>query len=299
MVERLICPLCQGHCFDDPIVLHDRIMRTTTQPFTLGRCVNCGLRRLHPQPDGATLAAAYPEEYGPHARPGFSGRAKGVLERRSVRQLSRYLTAPRRVLDVGCATGDLLLAVRSLGNPDVTGVETSEQASDVARSRGLNVVRGELSDASFPDESFDTVLLSHTLEHVADPVAFLHEVWRILAPEGVVLLWLPNVDSIEARLFGRYWIGYDAPRHLTTFSTGTLGRTLAATGFAIDEVRHESIGLEWAWALRLLAREKIPAVERVLSRMHPIVIVAFTPAAMIGSQTGRGGRIRVIARKGR
>lgn len=299
MTEPFVCPLCHGSSCDDSIVLYDRVMQTTDQPFTLVRCAGCGLRRLHPQPDDVTLSAAYPEGYGPHTRPGLSGRAKAGLERRSVRQLSEFLNAPRRVLDVGCATGELLLAIRAAGNPNVTGVETSRQASSIARSRGLAVFHGELSDAHFDDQSFDTVLLSHTLEHVADPVAFMREVWRILAPEGVVLLWLPNVDSVEARLLGRYWIGYDAPRHLTTFSVGLLGRTLAATAFVVESVKHESVGLEWAWALRLAARDLSPAFEPLLRRLHPFTIAAFTPAAMIGAITGRSGRIRVIARKHR
>jgi SAM-dependent methyltransferase len=201
------------------------------------------------------------------------------------------------VLDVGCATGDLLLAIRSRGNPHVTGVETSAAAVAVARERGLNVVQGELTDAGFPVGAFDTVLASHTLEHVPDPLAFMREVRRVLVPDGVVILWLPNADAVEARLFGRYWMGYDAPRHLSTFTVGTLGSLLSASGFRIEEVRHEAIGLEWAWGLRLFARERFPPAERLLRRLHPLLIALFTPAAMISARLRRSGRVRVIARK--
>ena len=108
------------------------------------------------------------------------------------------------------------------------------------------------------------------------------------------MLWLPNADSVEARVFGRYWMGYDAPRHLTTFTTGTLGRTLFATGYRVEEIKHEWIGLEWAWAFRSWLRERVPRAERAIALVHPLLIVAGTPLAVIGALTKRSGRVRVI-----
>lgn len=297
MTEAFVCPLCGATSFETTIELKDRIMRTSEASFSLARCLDCGLLRLHPQPDAATLSTAYPNEYAPHVRPGVSGWAKGVLERRSARLLAGHLAAPKRVLDVGCATGDLLLAIRSRGNTHVTGVETSAVAVAVAHKRGLNVVRCEIAEAAFPDGAFDTVLVSHTLEHVSDPLAFMREVQRVLAPGGSAILWLPNADSVEARLLERFWMGYDAPRHLTTFTVGTLGRLLAEAGFEIEEVKHEVIGLEWAWGLRLLARERFHVVEGMVRRLHPLLIVLFTPAAMVSARLRRSGRVRVIARR--
>jgi SAM-dependent methyltransferase len=199
------------------------------------------------------------------------------------------------VLDVGCATGELLLAIRREGNASVTGVEPGERAAYIARQRGLDVRQGMLEDADFPDASFDTVVLSHTLEHVRDPVATLREIYRVLEPGGALILWLPNADSIEARVLGRHWIGYDPPRHLTTFTVATLTRALETTGFRVSQIRHEAVGLEWAWAFRSWLRDHAPSVERAIVPLHPLLIVAATPLAMAGAVTKRSGRIRVIA----
>jgi hypothetical protein len=111
----------------------------------------------------------------------------------------------------------------------------------------------------------------------------------------VLLLWLPNADSVEARLFGRYWIGYDAPRHLTTFTIATLRRALDEVGFETWSIKHEAIGLEWAWALRLLLRERVPVSEQLVRRLHPLLIVLCTPFALLSALLGRSGRIRVVA----
>jgi SAM-dependent methyltransferase len=265
--------------------------------WPLVRCATCGLLRLHPQPTPAQLVAAYSASYAPYVRPGFSGRAKSWLERRSVSALWDDLAPPRRVLDVGCASGELLETIRQAGNTNVSGVEPDADAAQRARERGIDVHTGTIEGAALPDASIDTAILSHTLEHVPDPLETLREVQRVLRPGGALILWLPNADSIEARLLRGYWIGYDAPRHLTTFSVATLTFALHQAGFMVTSVTHEAVGLEWAWALRLWLRERWPSSERILKPLHPLLIVAGTPLALVGKLTSRSGRIRVIARK--
>jgi 2-polyprenyl-3-methyl-5-hydroxy-6-metoxy-1,4-benzoquinol methylase len=288
--------VCGGNEAAPALTLVDRFAPPGTRvPFPLARCATCGLLRLHPQPDASTLEQAYSASYAPHTRPGLSGRAKGLLERWSVRRLSTHLAAPKRVLDVGCARGDLLLAILRAGNETVMGVEPVEAAASVARSRGLTVHHGTIDQARFPDHSFDTVILSHTLEHVPDPGTTLREVRRVLAPGGALILWLPNVESLEARLLRTWWIGYDAPRHLTTFGVSTLTRALESSGLRVTRVTHEAVGVEWAWALRLWLRDRWPSTERALRPLHPFTIVAATALAALGALLKRSGRVRVIA----
>ena len=53
----------------------------------------------------------------------------------------------------------------------------------------------------------------------------------------------PNVDALDARLFGQYWALWEAPRHLNVFSPDSLGRVLGQTGF--DAVTSESLVGTW------------------------------------------------------
>ena len=296
-VELFDCPLCGHGAYRVERNLTDRIARTTDHDFRLVRCRDCGLLRLFPQPDDAVLDAAYPDDYAPFNRPGLSGRAKRLLERKGIHDIWPYLQPPRAILDVGCAGGDLLDLIRRAGNPDVHGVEPDRYAVDIAARRGIPVTAGYLEDANFPDGGFNTVLLDHVIEHVPDPDAFVAEVHRTLSDAGAIVVWVPNVDSTAARILGRYWMGYDAPRHLTTFSVRTLNRLLNKHEFRVVRVDHEKSGLEWAWGLRLAVRERWPGAEPLLRKLHLPLIVLATPLGYLAARRRRSGRVRVIAIK--
>jgi SAM-dependent methyltransferase len=273
---------------------------TTPEEFTLVRCQSCGLLYLNPRPAAAGLSAYYPDDYAPFRRRGITRRVREWQYRKSVRSLWPLLAPPRVVLDIGCGAGELLAAVRDAGNPNVRGVEPSPAASAIAREKHqLNVTTGTIFDARLDAESVDAVLLSHVFEHIPDPSETLAEVARVLRPGGSIVLWLPNAGSLLARLLGNYWMGWDAPRHLYSYTPDTLERMLQLHGFAVQEVYHERNGIEWSWGLRLFTRERLraPLVDRLLTALHPAVGILATPLATIAALSGRAGRIHVIARR--
>jgi len=297
--ESVACDLCGA---DDPepyLPLVDRMLLGRSERYRLVRCRRCGLLYLDPRPTPDALVAAYPDDYAPFTRHGIAARAKSAQTRRTVDALWPYLQPPARVLDLGCATGDLLDAVRAHGNLNVLGIEPSERAAAIARSvRQLDVHVGDLESAALPTASVDVALLSHVLEHLASPSATLRELRRVLRPGGTLVLWLPNAASLAATVLRERWMGYDAPRHLYAFSIETLSSTLDRAGFAVTEVSHEWIGLEWSWGLRYLVRERSEYgwMDRGLARLHPFTTAAFTPLSALAAAVGRAGRIRVTAR---
>jgi SAM-dependent methyltransferase len=163
----------------------------------------------------------------------------------------------------------------------------------------MEVITGTLEDACLPAASIDTALLAHTAEHLPSPSRTFAELRRVVKPGGAVVLWLPNADSWAARLLGDWWIGYDAPRHLYDFTPATLARMLRQSGFALQSIRHEWIGLEWSWALRLRLRQRRPEsrLNGILAALHPVLTAALTPPAALAVLAHRGGRIRVVARR--
>lgn len=111
-----------------------------------------------------------------------------------------------RVLDAGCGFATTSERIQQIGN-DVTGIEESAVACEVASKRIGRVVQADLLHADLGDAQFDVIIFADVLEHVAWPVGVLRDYLRWLAPNGSVIVSLPNVglwSARFARLLGRW-----------------------------------------------------------------------------------------------
>ncbi len=140
------------------------------------------------------------------------------LRERAFRDLAFDEMIPRispagRALDIGCGAGALLVRLSMLGWT-VEGLERDERAAEVARRTGFTVHRGSATNARGAAGPYNLIVLNHVFEHLADPAAALAGIAAMLAPGGRIVLVYPNPESLGARWFGRWWFGWEAPRHL-------------------------------------------------------------------------------------
>jgi SAM-dependent methyltransferase len=147
------------------------------------------------------------------------------------------------LLDVGCGSGRYLDLMRALGWPRTVGVDLSRAAVAAAKSLGVEAHLGELREVGFAEATFDAVSLSHTLEHVANPVGLLEEVRRVAKPGARIAIVVPNVESMSSRVFGERWVGWEAPRHLVNFSRTALARVLDAAGLRVETLTTSAAGV--------------------------------------------------------
>jgi 2-polyprenyl-3-methyl-5-hydroxy-6-metoxy-1,4-benzoquinol methylase len=142
-------------------------------------------------------------------------------------------------MDIGCGGGDFLLSARALGMK-VRGVEMSDSAANTARQRGLRCDGTGIDGLAEMTERYDVIRLSDVLEHLADPLQALRAIAQSLSPEGVVIIRVPNVDGVFARLCGRDWFQMEAPRHLWGFARSNLVMLLGEAGLTARRVRTTS-----------------------------------------------------------
>jgi 2-polyprenyl-3-methyl-5-hydroxy-6-metoxy-1,4-benzoquinol methylase len=176
------------------------------------------------------------------------------IHRREADANVRYLPAHPggRLLDVGCGSGEWLLAMQQRGW-QVEGVDFDENAVKIAVQRGLRVHCNSLEQHGFPDNYFDAVTSNHLIEHVPDPVQLLTECVRILKPGGKLVILTPNNASFTHLVFKQDWRGLEPPRHLHIFSMPSMQRALAMAGFyktsiypfIVSSIIYESILLWW------------------------------------------------------
>ncbi|HET9589154.1 MAG TPA: class I SAM-dependent methyltransferase [Anaerolineales bacterium] len=139
------------------------------------------------------------------------------------------------VLDIGCGIGTFLAVSRAAGW-DVTGVEPSGIACEVARREyGLELINGPFSSAMFPGKKFDAIFAAQVLHHLPDPAAFLADMDRVLADDGIMILRTPNLIPLEVslllqRLLGREKEFFCGPA-LYTFHPNTLSLLFRRLGY--------------------------------------------------------------------
>jgi SAM-dependent methyltransferase len=186
------------------------------------------------------------------------------------------------VLDVGCGAGSYLDLMRALGWSRTAGVDISASAIESARALGLEAYVGELADAGFSDGEFDAVSMSHTLEHVSDPVGLLREVRRVTKPGGRIAIVVPNVQSLSSRIFGERWVGLETPRHLVNYSKDALAQVLADAGLVVESIAMRTHGVRRT-ALFSLSRYRGDAHAVYSDDRHHFTISRHATAAAIAA----------------
>ncbi len=239
--ESVPCNFCGSRSFD--IVLHSTVTlqdlrqiakQTTPQDAEIKsgrivRCRKCGLCYVHPRPSADLLKRLYEKTRDPSITEEMPHQMKSASF--FLKKMEKF-SPGRRLLDIGCYTGFFLKAAQKQGW-EVEGIEPSEWAARYAREElHLPVKVGTLEKSSFQTASFDTVTLFHVLEHVVDPLHFLEKVHTLLAPGGLVVIEVPDIESLAARILKRRWYLLKAV-HLTYFSSTTLSKYLGKAGFQI------------------------------------------------------------------
>jgi len=257
--------------------------------WMLMRCQSCQLIWLNPQPtidDVKKLYAQYfthqKVENAPHKRgviwkklkasillSGFGYQMEGANKilgsilcqisplKEIIGNSTMWLKASEkgRLLDVGCGNGLFLNQMERLGWKAV-GVEQDGEAVSIARERyGLQVFRGSLEEAKFPEGHFDAITMNHVIEHVLDPIGLLKECRRILKPDGKLVMVTPNSKSLGLQIFDEDWRGLEVPRHMYLFSPHAMRACAGAAGLAIQELRTTAKGARWMWAACSLLRQ--------------------------------------------
>jgi len=110
----------------------------------------------------------------------------------------------RVALDVGCASGAMLIALRNRGWR-VIGQDIGGAYEEYYRTLGIPYHRKAVKDLELEDASLDLCTMTHVIEHLADPGAALDQVARLLKPGGRLLLMTPCCGTIGAWLSGKTW----------------------------------------------------------------------------------------------
>ncbi len=265
--ERVVaCPLCG-----------DPRRGTTDAGASMARCLGCGHRYVDPRPTQAEILRGYarPDAYDSWLA---SAADRDRLWRRRFATVLGSV-APGRLLDVSAGVGTFLAIARDHGWA-TEGTEVSPTALEHARSlHSLTIHLGTI-DAVKLDGSFDAITLWHVLEHVPEPLELLRRCHALLAPNGRLILAMPNdgeaawaltvaTNVVRRALRRPVSRRYEPLRpgvesHIQQFEPATVDRALAATGFHVV-----SISVDDAAPRRRAVGAAVFAVRAALTRLLP------------------------------
>jgi SAM-dependent methyltransferase len=296
---------------------HFSVASTNFARFHLRRCEQCGTAFTDPKPSSEELEASYSQVYYGPENVKFVSPMEGIvgwLTQRRARWIHRKIKAHSRILEIGCGRGLLLSALARLGH-ECHGTERSGLAGKRAQNTvGVRVYTAPLEGCNLEKKAFDLVILWHVLEHLERPDQTLVQVFQLLKEDGLLVLEVPNLSSLQSQLTGKHWLHLDIERHLFHFTIDGLRRLLRATGFSVAEEHTfsweqcpfgilqsllNSLGMGSNRLYKLLKREIVlPLPSKFLQ--YGLCTVLVLPAILFAgfeSWLGMGGIIRVTARR--
>jgi SAM-dependent methyltransferase len=271
------------------------------------RCASCGVATTDPWPSASELDEAYAGWYRPS-----SGRFSGIGD--AVLRLTRGRLAQRLdqiapagpILDVGAGDGALLDALAGRGRRAV-GLERESTRPDV-RDGDLGTIDGRWA----------AIVFWHSLEHLASPGDDLERAADLLEPSGVLVIAVPNADSLQAHVFGERWLALDLPRHLVHIPASALLERVRSVGLTVERVSYWRGGqVLFGWLHGLVGslpgrpdlydairrpdarRKRLTGSSRLLTLAAALALSPFAvlcAAAELAAR--RGGTVYVEARRG-
>lgn len=225
-METVPCNLCGSQKYTVVYEMPDRKF-FRDEYFSVVECAECGLGFLNPRPTITEIQKYYPQEY--FEKPQTKSNAR-YLQRRFSSEAS-YLQSlesrgsTKKLLDVGCATGDFPQFMIERGW-EVEGVEVSAAAEQI---KDFRVYTEEFQDIPVNEPTYDAVTAWAVLEHVHNPMAYFQKAARVLKEGGLFVFLVPNYQSAASR----HLFCEDVPRHLYFYTRQTVSRYLERAGFAL------------------------------------------------------------------
>lgn len=241
------CPLCGQRHFNDFVKCKDYVISGET--YSLLKCDDCGMIFTQDAPTEGELhrydkvkqklalgghSRGFLNNIYYYARQTMLNRKAGLVEKLScVKQGT--------LLNFGAKTGFFSNKMIRRGWR-VTSIERHHEervfSLEFFHHRMLDIKELDSLQAEF----FDVITLWHVFEHIHSPTKLLDKFFKLLKPNGLLFIALPNCQSFDAKHYGTGWAAYDVPRHLWHFNTNTITRFCHQHGFIL--MHHQAMLLD-------------------------------------------------------
>ncbi|WP_372936276.1 class I SAM-dependent methyltransferase [Seonamhaeicola sp.] len=155
---------------------------------------------------------------------------------KKLKLINSFRTENKSLLDFGCGTGDFLQTAQK-NNWVVTGIEPNEDARNIANIKTNNSVFDSEQFFQLKENSFDVITLWHVLEHLPNLEEHVSIFKKLLKPNGVLIIAVPNYKSYDAKFYKQFWAAYDVPRHLWHFNKISISKLFSKISMKVEKIK--------------------------------------------------------------
>jgi len=239
--SKIVCPVCASQSSKEFLTLSN---------YTYLKCNNCALVFLTEgslSQEDNVYTLEYIQKRGHDLQGSEIVVSKEATAKHYFSLVEKYVKKGS-LLEIGCSTGIMLKVAQERGW-DVYGVEINVSAAKMAaETLGADRIETkELTDEVFLGRTFSLIVLFDVIEHIAEPVAFMNILRKKLAPDGLIFLVTPDINSLSAKILRNKW-PHLMSEHTRLFSRLSMSSLLEKTHFK---------GIKSGWALKFVNIEML------------------------------------------
>lgn len=235
------CPVCN---YLGAEVLHEQRFQGVAgtgllNGYNVVACKSCGAVFSDHLPPVERFAEYYSSasKYEFSHRGGEQHREEIIRVEGLAKWLATQLPLDLPILDVGCATGELLLKLRQEGFSDITGLDPSHECIERARSlHGLTMIEGVLGSKKPDHRAYGALILSAVLEHIPATDLFIQDLIEWTNPSGYVVVEVPDLEFFDKSKNAPYQ--EMSVEHVNFFTGQSLKNLMSRYGFNAVAERH-------------------------------------------------------------
>ena len=271
-VDGIICPACTNEKME-------YIYGKLGALGSMVKCRECSLYFIWPNLFSTGSAQVYDKRYYDRwslSELGYTGLSK--MKQTTFEHLFDAIAVYKqegRLLDIGCAFGDLLSIAAKRGWK-CCGIEISSYAVREAGKKigPESIQEGDFLRSSYPLETFDAVTMVDIAEHIYETRALFQKCHDILKENGLLIVVAPDINSLSRKAMGRSWPHFNR-EHPVYFSSNSIARILSANGFELLEASSFKKALNLYYIIAQLSMIEKAAFLRYLARALNVLLPGF------------------------
>lgn len=205
--ETVNCPVCNSNHSSE----YEKF--GSNMQYTYVKCLDCSLIYSSPRPkydqdfiDSCYATYQFFDGAGLDDLDNIHTSSKSMFDK-EINHLIKFDNHRTNLLDIGCGMGTFLYAAKP-HYKKLTGLDVSKKMANFVRTKmGINVILEQFQDHESA-EPYSLIHMSHVLEHIPNPNAWMQHARKLLLPDGILVINVPNKMSFSRRLkHGFYKLG--------------------------------------------------------------------------------------------